>query len=140
MSIDRYAKFISEQARIAKLDEAKQLNEEWKAKEVHNDGNPFEGEGSGGGQEEGNRVRGTLVHKDGHEYHFDVTGRGRNEKPDLRINEKSLPRTNTNLDIMAHSAAKKARSNAVEDLEKSAHDAAMEVWKKHQDPDHSSRR
>lgn len=120
MSVDRYAKFISEQARIAKIDEAKQLNEEWKVKEVHNDGNPYKGE-EGGGQEEGNRVRGTLVHKDGHTHEFEVTAQGRHNGT-LHVNGPSLPRTKVN------------------HLEKSAHDAAIEVWTNHQDPDHSSRR
>jgi hypothetical protein len=124
MSIDRYAKFISEQARIAKLDEAKQLNEEWKGwyvKEVHNDGNPYKGE-RGGGQEEGNRVYGTLGHKDGHEHEFEVTAQGRHSG-NLRVNDgKSLERTEVN------------------DLEKTAHETAMRVWKRRQDPDHSSRR
>lgn len=139
MSIDHYVKFISEQALNNGMS-TPQLNEEWKVKEVHNDGNPYEGEGSGGGQEEGNRVRGTLVHKDGHEYKFDVTGHGHNDRPDLHVNEKSLPRTNTNLGVTPYHAAERTRSSAVENLGKTAHETAMKVWKSHQEPGHSSKR
>jgi hypothetical protein len=118
MSIDRYVKFISEQAINSGMS-TPQLNEEWKVKEVHKGDNFYSGE-RGGGQEEGTPVSGTLVHRNGHVHKFTVNSQGRHSGT-TRFNERG-------------------RGAPVKDLETSAHEKAMKVWEKKQNPDHSSRR
>jgi|LakMenEpi03Aug12_release.lakeMendotaPanAssembly.Ray.scaffolds.fasta_scaffold00051_89 hypothetical protein len=113
-NIDRYAKFISEQARIARLDGPKQLSEEWTAHEVnaeplHPDN---DGRGYGGHDPDVPLVSGKLHHTDGHTAEF-------------------VRSPNGVLSVDVHHAKTIEIAGGYAELQRSAEKAAQEICDKH---------